>query len=108
MQKLVESGMSVEGAWEYVCNDSGYLGHYRNSENAKHRIEPSGSREICGFFDLANVRKILAWDDEEKSFYFAGGSYLSDSSDWPLVRLSSNNYDCDSDRYGAVGWIVLS
>ena len=73
IKKLVDSGWTVENSWNAVCNDSRQLGHYWNSKNAKHDLEPTGSREICGFFDLANTYKILARDEEAGGFWLAGG-----------------------------------
>ena len=72
---LVAKGWTCCEAWDAICNDSKNLGHYRNSHNAKHQFEDTGSREICGFFDLANTYKILAEDKEAGGFWLAGGYY---------------------------------
>ena len=107
IKKLVEEGKSVEWAWNAVCNDSKELGHYWNSEDAKHEFEPTGSRCICGFYDLANTYKILAEDEENGGFCFAGGACCDGSGNYPIacIRCSAFSY---GDYDGSVGWIVLS
>ena len=106
IKKLVENGWKVEEAWSAVCYDSKELGHYRNSENAKHAFEDTGSREICGFFDLANTYKILADDEEAGGFWLAGGRYFDHGNFIPLADLGHyNNQDCDIGS--SVGWLVL-
>jgi hypothetical protein len=106
IKKLVEEGKSVEWAWNAVCNDSKELGHYWNSENAKHEFEPTGSRIICGFYDLANTCKILAEDEEAGGFWLAGCNYNCISYCYSLAALSHLTY-----RYcggsNSVGWLVL-
>ena len=108
IKKLIESGWKVEEAWSAVCNDSSELGNYINSKISRYDslFEDTGSREICGFFDLANTTKILAEDDD--SCWVAGGcSYLFSESN-PLVKLryvynpfDRIDFDC------RVGWLVL-
>lgn len=106
IKQLVEMGWSIKKAWDAVCNDSKELGHYWNSENAKHDFESTGCREICGFYDLANCYKILAEDEEAGGFWIAGGYYNYGSNYGPLAGLFLNN-DQDDDYYVSVGWLVL-
>lgn len=107
IKNLVADGKSVSWAWNAVCNDPKELGHYRNSENAKHKFEPTGSRCICGYYDLANTYKILAKDNETGGFWFAGGYYFNLSFDNPLAGLYHFTW-CNPDFDYSVGWIVLS
>jgi len=107
MKALVDEGWTVSEAWDSVCNDSKKLGHYRNSEKAKRKVEPTGSREIVGFYDLANTCKLLAEDEEAGGFWLASGSYLGDSIGNSLVDLGYG-YDCDGGLNRGVGWLVLS
>ena len=107
IKELVNSGKSVEWAWNAVCNDSKELGHYRNSENAKHAFEDTGSREICGWCDLGNACKILAEDEEAGGFWLTGGNYYYYSNDYPLADLyhyDDSNIDCNY----SCGWLVLT
>ena len=106
IKMLVAKGWTVDGAWDAVCNDSKNLGHYWNSNNAKLRSEGTGSREICGFFDLANTYKILAKDEEAGGFWLAGGRYRDNGDDCPLADLAlRNNYG--SNHNNSVAWLVL-
>lgn len=106
MKYLVEEkNYSVEDAWKDVCDDSRDLGHYWNSKDAKHDFEPTGSRKVGAFFDLANTCKILKkW--EAPFFLLAGGCYSNNSYDYPLADLDTfNNPDSNCNR--SVGWLVL-
>ena len=106
IKKLIARGWSVADAWHAVCDDSKMLGHYWNSENAKHAFEDTGSREVCSFFDLANTFKILAWDDEAGGFWLASGDCSNFSYCYPLADLGLNYYQDDA-YYDSVGWYVL-
>ena len=107
IKNLVAEGRSISWAWNAVCNDSKELGHYRNSENAKCKFEPTGSRQICDYYDLANTYKILAEDNEAGGFWLAGGCYFNYSDNNPLAGLNLDSCrDCD--YHYSVGWLVLS
>ena len=106
IKRLVANGWSVEYAWNAVCNNSKELGHYWNSEDAKHTFEATGSREMCGFFDLANTFKILAEDEKAGGFWLTSGNYDVGSNFYPLAGF----YYCDCRDQGfgdCVGWLVL-
>lgn len=106
--KLVESGYEVEEAWREVCDDSKKIGHYCNSNNAKEDFEPTGSREVCGFCDLANTYKLLAEDPWDKAggFWDASGGYGDCGDDCPLADLIHNGSVYDDDD-GGVGLLAL-
>ena len=106
IKMLISKGWTVGEAWDAVCNDSKELGHYLNSDNAKHQFEDTGSREICGFFDLANTYKILAEDKEAGGFWLAGGGYNYDGHDDPLADLGLCNF-CNLNHDDGVAWLVL-
>ena len=106
IKMLVDKGWTVGEAWDAVCNDSKKLGHYWNSDNAKHQFEDTASREICGFFDLANTYKILAEDEAAGGFWLAGGSYCSNSGYYPLADLDLF-INCGDDHDYGVAWLVL-
>ena len=88
-----------------MCVDSKALGHYRNSENAKHEFETTGSRLIGKCFDLGNtckiVKKYITW-----GFVLFGGGYFSDSDYYPLADADSINILCN-DYGSSVGELVL-
>ena len=106
IKMLVAKGWKVGEAWNAVCNDSKKLGHYWNSDNAKHQFEDTGSREICGFFDLANTYKILAENEAAGGFWLAGGSFCDNGRYHPLAYLGLY-YDYCYDRSYGVAWLVL-
>ena len=89
-----------------MCSDSFALGHYWNSENAKYAFENTGSREICGWYDLANSNKILMEDQEADFFWFAGGCYGNFSGFNSLTNLY-HCYKCNEDNSISCGWLVL-
>ena len=110
IKKLSESGWSIAEAWNAVCNDSKELGHYLNSSNAKHKLESTGSRKICVFYDLANTFKILSEDEEFGGFWRAGGYFGFFGNFFPLAFLEYYNYYYkyhNIDLSNCVGWLVL-
>ena len=110
IKKLVEKGWTVTKAWNAMCTDSKELGHYWNSDNAKRAFEDTGSREVCGFYDLANTCKILAEDKEVGGFWLAGGSYFNNSDFFTLADILHYNYCYDDqwlDQWLSVGWLVF-
>lgn len=106
IKKFVYEGKSLEWAWNAVCNDSRELGNYLDSEN-HNSFEATGSRGFFGFYDLGNTYKILADNDEEDSFWLAGGYHLVNGSTCPLAEVSYH-YNYIDDFFNSVGWIVCS
>lgn len=106
IKKLSKSGWSIAKVWNAVCNDSKELGHYWNSPNAKHGFEPTKSRKVCGFYDLANAYKILSEDEEAGGFWLAGGCCNNIGYIFPLAVLN-HDYCCNNDCNFGVGWLVL-
>lgn len=106
IKELVNSGKSVEWAWNAVCNDSKELGHYANSDNAKNVLKETGSRGVVGWYDLANTCKILAEEEDFGVFWFAGGNYFLSSINFSLAKVYHYN-NCREDNIDSVGWIVL-
>lgn len=106
IKKLSDKGWSVAKAWRAVCNDSKELGHYYNSLNTKYAFEPTGSREVCGYYDLGNTYKILAESKDDGGFWLAGGYYRYGSNDCPLANLGHKGGRFYDHCY-SVGWLVL-
>lgn len=100
-----EKNWSVENAWKAVCDDSKKLGHYWNSENAKYTFEPTGSRPVGKWNDLANTYKIVG--NSDTGFSVCGGNYGNYSINCPLADVSTD-YSPSSSRNYSVGWLVLS
>ena len=106
MKYLVEEEQySVEKAWEAVCDNSRDLGHYWNSKNAKNDFEPTGSRKVGKFYDLANTYKIIQkWG--YSSFLLTGGHYGSTGAGRPLTYMNTISFPNDV-HSASVGWLVL-
>lgn len=104
IKQLVDNGMSTNDAWHAVCGDSKSLGNYANSANSTKSFEPTGSRQICNWFDLANTSKILEITDWR--FPIAGGNCLSWGMCSPLSTIC-NAYPSETPRFFDVGWIVM-
>ena len=106
IHRLVEEGWSKADAFFAVCTDSTQLGHYWNSEKARHDFEVTGSRKIAGKCDLANTYKILKNDEKAGGFWVAGGVYNDNGSNDPLAYLGLNLF-YDDHYCNSVGWFVL-
>ena len=103
---LVEEGWSKADSFYAVCTDSTQLGHYWNSEKARHDFEVTGSRKIAGKCDLANTYKIFRNDEKAGGFWVACGDYYDDGGDCPLADLCLNDvfdFHCGN----SAGWFVL-
>lgn len=102
LKNLINLGFSKDQAWEMLCDDSYLLGHYCNNNNHIATFEPTGTRQLCGFYDLGNTEKIL---NQNNCFFIVGGSWNHLSSDYPLGKISS--VENEDDVNYAVGLIVL-
>jgi len=106
LKKLVAEGWKVAAAWNAVCNSSRKLGHYCTSKGARNKYEPTGSREVCGYFDLANAWKVVAEDKGFDGFWRCSGGYYHLGSSCPLADFWYLDKPDEILAYG-VGWIVL-
>ena len=100
---------TVEETLNKIIIDSKELGHYYNSKGSTEGIEsePTGSRCICGIYDLANVSKILACSNQEAGgFWLGGGGCDNDSISYPLANLNHYTY-VDLGNDNSVGMLVL-
>jgi len=103
---IEEKGYEVKDAWKAVCDQSKDLGHYWDSENAKHDFEDTGSRQIGEWCDLGNTDKITE-NDEANGFSIVGGSCSLYGDFCPLADVGRINSPNDVYLSG-VGWFVLS
>jgi len=106
LKQLVIMGWTVNESWNAVCNNSEKLGHYWDSENSNDYFEPTGSREIGGFCDLGNIRKLLANDSVLSEFWIAAGHVGNVGNDYTLSHLEHFSC-CNFNLYSEVGWLVL-
>lgn len=103
---IEKEGYTVSDAWKAVCDQSKDLGHYWDSKDAKYDFEPTGSRKIGEWFDLANAYKITV-DDEASGFSLFGGFYSSFGDDYPLADVDNFN-NSNGNHNDSTGWLVLS
>lgn len=106
LKNMVLDGWDVKDAWEAVCVDSRGIGGYLNTPRTIFGLEPTGSREVCGFYDLANTHKILAEDGDGSGCWVFGGSHRSKSYRNPLAEELYFSYHTKFNP-NAVGWIVF-
>ena len=88
---IEEQVYTVSDAWKAVCDQSKNLGHYCDSENEKHNLECSGSRQIGDWYDLANTYKITV-DDELGRFALVGGCYNNNGYDYYKYNKKPGEY----------------
>lgn len=99
---------TVEETLNKIIIDSKELGHYYNSKGStkENESEPTGSRCICGIYDLANVSKILACSNQEAGgFWLGGGNYFTSRYNIPLAHL--NHTGLVNVNFDSVGMLVL-
>lgn len=109
IRRLVEwKKVPVEKAWDAVCDHSAKLGHFADSDNAQNSFEATGSREVCGFYDLGNAYKMLAEDpwEEAGGFWAVGGYFNLDSDCNPLADLE-HNVIVDNDGFCGLSQLAL-
>lgn len=106
IKKLISNGWSASRAWNAVCNDSSQLGNYWNNTTSSARVEPTGSREICGFFDLGNTCKLVSADKYDNEFWQFGGTAYENGFEYPLVQ-GFYYANVANEGFCSVGWIVL-
>lgn len=109
INQLVKGGLSVDVAIKMVVLDSKELGHYYDSKNSMEGedFEGTGSRCVCGVYDLANTYKILSCSNKEAGGFWLGGGSCHCYGDYdPLANLDRGT--CVDHDYGAgVGLLVL-
>ena len=92
---------------EQLADNSKGIGHYWDSENAKHDFELTGEREfggLCGF--VGNTCKIVEDPNSESSFSLVGGIYYNYGGECPLGDVY-HVYDPLYKRDYIVGWLEL-
>lgn len=107
IKDLIASGKSIEFAWHVVCVDSKDAGHYWDSEDAKHRLEPTGSRPICGWYDRGNTTKIVESHQNSDGFYLAGADYNFYGHEVRLADIYYRNDGLDEEQNFGCGWLVF-
>ena len=105
---LINQLESVDVAIKMVVLDSKELGHYYDSKNSTRKyFENTGSRCVCGFYDLANTYKFLSCSNKETGGFWLGGGHFSYcGNDCPLANLYHDTL-VDVCNPSSVGLLVL-
>lgn len=93
---------------EQLADDSKEIGHYRNSENAKHCFEKTGEREFGGLFGfVGNTYKIVKDSESSSGFSLVDGSYIHHGYEYPLADVSHSDFPDHTYNHG-VGLLELT
>ena len=80
--RLLKDGFATV---EQLADDSKEIGHYWDSENAKHEFEKTGKRQLGGLYGFAgNTYKIVKDSESSSGFSLLGGSYYDSGYVYPL------------------------
>lgn len=93
---------------EQLADDSKDIGHYWNSENAKHDFEKTGERQFGGLYGfVGNTYKIVKDPDSGSGFSILGGIYNYNGGKYPASDVYHDNYPYN--RYSnGVGLVELT
>ena len=98
---------SVKDAWRAICRDRRVLGLYSNSEGERHNeLALTGSKNVGGFFDIANTFKMVE-KMGDTTYFLAGGYYNFYESDFPITVLYEDYIHADVSKDVSVGWLVM-
>lgn len=93
---------------EQLADNSREIGHYCDSENAKHNYEETGEREFGGLYGfVGNTNKILKTPDANSGFSVVGGNYYGNGFNYPLAYVNYPD-SSESPRTCGVGLLELT
>lgn len=93
---------------EQLAGDSKEIGHYCNSENARHNFEKTGEREFGGLYGfVGNTYKIVKDSESSSGFSLVGGAYNIRGNVSPLADVKHDSYP-NSTTYFGVGLLELT
>ncbi len=103
--RLLKDGFATV---EQLADDSKGIGHYGDSENAKHEFEKTGERQLGGLYGFAgNTYKIVKDSESSSGFSLLGGTYYYYGYKWPLADVEHDN-DPNDTRNNGVGLLELT
>ena len=93
---------------EQLADDSKEIGHYWDSENAKHEFEKTGERQLGGLYGFAgNTYKIVKDSESSSGFSLLGGIYYHSGHLSPLADVVHDDSPFYTHNYG-VGLLELT
>lgn len=103
--RLLKDGLAT---MEQLADDSKEIGHYWDSENAKHEMEKTDERQFGGLYGFAgNTHKIVRDFESSSGFSNLGGSYLVFGNNGSLSSGEDDKY-LDVAHYRGVGLMELA
>lgn len=92
---------------EELVNDSTSIGHYIDSEDAKHKFELTGERMFGGLYGfVGNTCKVIKDPDAPKGFSMLGGSSSNPGKGFPIANILNVTF-LNSGHNSCVGIIEL-
>lgn len=93
---------------EQLADDSKEIGHYWDSENAKHEFEKTSERQLGGLYGFAgNTYKIVKDSESSSGFSLLGGCYDDNGYGYPLAGVERGS-DPIITRNDGVGLLELT
>lgn len=103
--RLLKDGFATV---EQLADDSKEIGHYWDSENAKHEFEKTGERQLGGLYGFAgNTYKIVKDSESSSGFSLFGGNYYYKGRKCPLADVVHDSNPNTTSHYG-VGLLELT
>ena len=102
---ITECNYEIEDAWKAVCDESGRIAHYWDSEKTpQNSFETTGQRKVGKWYDLGNTSKLL-YDSQTDTYFESGGNFSLISLYQPLAEVKKLKKGLL--RYTGA-WVVLS
>ena len=96
---------------EQLADDSKQIGHYWDSENAKHKFEKTGERQLGGLYGFAGntdkIVKVSELGSGSSGFSLLGGRYYYSGDLYPLAGVGRDNSPDHAKNY-SVGLLELT
>ena len=103
--RLLKDGFATV---EQLADDSKEIGHYWDSENAKHEFEKTGERQLGGLYGFAgNTYKIVMDSESSSGFSLLGGRCNYSGDNYPLADVLHDYDPYNTKNYG-VGLLELT
>ena len=93
---------------EQLADNSTEIGHYWNSEDARHYMEKTGEREFGGLYGfVGNTCKIVKDSESNSGFSIVGGFYIRMGIGYPLANVLHDDCPNGTEACG-VGLLELT
>ncbi len=107
INQYVAEGHDLEEAIEGVVLNSAKFGHFADSEGAQRDFETTGSRKICGRYDLGNCCKLLRCTSKKDGGYWLAGSFFFVRGDFFQLAGCTHDIDVNREHRNGLGWLIV-